>query len=162
MKRRDFVKTAIAVPIASALPTWSWASDNTEGILPFGYKGGKKMLYDNRQRPQAVYLNGKVFIGYKGNSVERVKANNGDRSGGGKAYTLLISYDPKTRTFSEPVHLGKPTTDHHYCPIVWADNEGHLHVLHGCHRTPGTHLISKKPGEMGTDESSGWIKAQDI
>jgi len=162
MKRRDFVKTALAVPIAGVMPRWSWASDKTEGIMAFGHRGGKKMLYDNRQRPQAVYLNGKVFIGYKGNSVGAVKANNGLRSGGGIAYTLLISYDPATRIFSEPVQLGKPTTDHHYCPIVWADNMDHLHVLHGCHNKPGIHLISKKPGEMGQDESSGWIQAEEI
>ena len=163
MKRRDFVKAAFAVPIASAvMPAWSWASDKTDGIMDFGHNGSKKMLYDNRQRPQAVYLNGKVFIGYKGNAYWPKTDKQRKRNDVASAYTLLISYDPASREFSKPVQLGGATKDHHFCPIVWADNAGHLHVLHGCHRTPGTHLISKNPGEMGTDEASGWIKADDI
>ncbi len=138
------------------------AAEATPGILAFGHGGGKKMLYDNRQRPQAVYLNGKVFIGYKGNAERVVKGVKRKKLPGALAYTLIVSYDPLTREFSDPIQLGEPTSDHHFCPIVWADNDDHLHVLHGCHNTSGTHLISMEPGEMGQDESTGWVKAGDI
>ena len=74
---------------------------------------------------------------------------------------MLIRYDPRSRQFSKPVAFGKPSSDHHHCPIVWADEADHLHVLYGCHKTPGTHLIAKRPDEMSNNESD-WIEASDI
>jgi hypothetical protein len=53
--------------------------------------------------------------------------------------------------FSEPVRIGPKSTDHHYSPIIWADEEDFLHVLYGCHLTPGTHLVSIKPITAGSD-----------
>lgn len=157
MQRRTFIKSVVAIPLAGLIhPAWSWESGKTGEAVAFGQGGSKKMLYDNRQRPQAVYLNGKVFIGFKGGGTEAGKGTNV-----AKTLTQLISYDPSSRQFSKPVMLGKATRDHHFCPIVWADYAGHLHVLHGCHMTPGTHLISKRPGEMGKDESD-WIVGDDI
>ena len=125
--------------------------------MPFGFGGAKKMLYDVRQRPQAVFLNGKVFIGFKGEGA----AGNVNRRGMARTLTMLVSYDPRSRRFSKPVSFGVPTSDHHFCPIVWSDETNHLHLLHGCHRTPGTHLIAKRPGEMGTKESD-WVATPDI
>ena len=64
MKRRDFVKGAMAVPLAGLVhPAWGFEPAEVGEAMEFGYGGAKKMLYDNRQRPQAVYVNGKVFIG---------------------------------------------------------------------------------------------------
>lgn len=102
--------------------------------------GGKfKMLYDCRQRPQSVLLNGRLFIVYNGDAKP-------SSSGKGSAYPMLISYEPASRVFSQPVRLAqKSSTDHHYSPIIWADTNDYLHVLFGCHKTPGTHLISQVP-----------------
>ena len=106
MKRRDFVKSVMAVPLAGLIqPAWAFASDKTEGIMGFAHNGSKKMLYDNRQRPQAVYLNGKVFIGYKGNAYWPKTDEKRRREAVANAYTLLISYDTETREFSKPVQL---------------------------------------------------------
>ncbi len=112
-------------------------------VVAFGRGGQIKMLYDRRQRPQAVCLDGKVHIVF----------NAGGQTGAQpKAPTkpMAVTYDPATRQFSEVVTLGPASRDHHYCPVIWADKEGHLHILFGCHRTPGTHLISRRPGNIGT------------
>ena len=75
---------------------------------------------------------------------------------------MLISYDPESRTFSSPIRLGKKnSTDHHYSPIIWADEEDYLHVLFGCHKTPGTYLISEQPVRKATEEIT-WKKAPQI
>jgi len=107
------------------------------------------MLYDRRQRPQSVYLNNKVHIVF----------NAGGQLGASpKAPTrpMVITYDPALRGFSEIVTLGPASRDHHYGPVIWADEADYLHVLFGCHRTPGTHLISKQPGRIGTRLDS-WV-----
>ncbi len=115
-------------------------------ILPFGQRGGIKMLYDVRQRPQAVYLQGRVFVGFKGGASP-------SHSGKPNTSPRLISYDPASRSFSETLTLSRATGDHHHGPVVWADKEEHLHVLFGCHKTPGTHLVAKRPADMGRDLS---------
>ena len=74
---------------------------------------------------------------------------------------MLITYDPKTRKFTEPVRIGPQSSDHHYSPIIWADEADYLHVLHGCHRTPGTHLISAEPVVAGTSKVK-WKEAPKI
>jgi len=107
-------------------------------ILPFGEDGKFKMLYDCRQRPQAVYLKDTLYIVYNGNA----KAGKKDKA---KAYPMLITYNPAHRSFSKAMELGPSSKDHHYSPIIWADEGGYLHLLFGCHKTPGTHLISKEP-----------------
>ncbi len=111
--------------------------------MVFGEGGQKKMLYDRRQRPQAVFLDDKVHIVFNGG---------GKRDSGPKSRTspMAITYDPATRSFSDVVTLEESSKDHHYGPVIWADEADYLHVLSRCHRTPGTHLISKKPGSIGT------------
>ena len=97
------------------------------------------MLYDVRQRPQSVLIKGNLFVVYNGDASPT-------KDDKGKAYPMLISYDPDKRVFSEPVRLSETSeSDHHYSPIIWADENDHLHVLFGCHRTPGTYLVSKRP-----------------
>ena len=115
--------------------------------VAFGEGGQIKMLYDRRQRPPSVYLNNKVHIVF--NAGGQVGAQP-------KAPTkpMAITYDPAAREFSEIVTLGRGSKDHHDGPVIWADEEDYLHVLFGCHRTPGTHLISKQPGSIGSSLDS--------
>lgn len=123
-------------------------------ILPFGEGGMLKMLYDCRQRPQSVYLKYRIYIVYNGDS----KLN---KRGKASAYPMLITYDPQSRRFSKPVRLGPSSSDHHYSPIIWADEDDYLHVLFGCHITPGTHLISEHPAQRRFSETT-WRKAPEI
>ena len=130
--------SAWSVPMAIARK----AETSATRLLTFGEGGQIKMLYDRRQRPPSVYLNGKVHIVF----------NAGGEKGGApksRTYPMIVTYDPVTREFSDGMTLGPPSSDHHYGPVIWADEEDYLHVLYGCHRTPGTHLISKRPGVMG-------------
>ncbi len=117
--------------------------------MPFGNGGQKNMLYDRRQRPQAVYLDGKVHLVFNG----------GGKDGEDPSFRttpMASTYDSETRSFSKTVTLGKRSKDHHYGPVTCADNSGHLHVLSGCHRTPGTHLISKRAGFDRQEPRSVW------
>ena len=41
-------------------------SDKRSEAMSFGKGGQKKMLYDPRQRPQAVYMDGKVHLVFNG------------------------------------------------------------------------------------------------
>ena len=111
-------------------------------ILPFGEGGQIKMLYDRRQRPQSVFLNGRVFIAFNAGGEKGF-------SGKSKTKPMVIAYNPDNRKFSDIVTLGPAKSDHHYGPVIWADEDDYLHMLYGCHKTPGTHLISKKPGDIG-------------
>jgi len=115
--------------------------------IAFGEGGQIKMLYDRRQRPQSVYLNDKVHIVFNagGQIGARPKA---------PTKPMVVTYCPFTREFSEIVTLGPASRDHHYGPVVWADEDGYLHVLFGCHKTPGPHVISKRPGSIGTNLDS--------
>ena len=123
-------------------------------ILPFGEGGMLKMLYDCRQRPQSVFLKYRIYIVYNGDA----KLNKSSKA---RAYPMLITYDPQSRLFSKPVRLGPSSSDHHYSPIIWADEDDYLHVLFGCHSTPGTHLISEHPAQRGYSEMT-WRKAPEI
>lgn len=123
-------------------------------ILTFGVNGKRNMLYDARQRPQSVLLHGRVHIVYNADAT----ATNNNK---GNAYPMLITYDPQTRRFTEPVRIGPKNSDHHFSPIIWADESDYLHVLHGCHRTPGTHLISAEPVVAGAS-TVRWKEAPQI
>ncbi|MBL7189999.1 MAG: BNR-4 repeat-containing protein [Phycisphaerae bacterium] len=127
--------------------------DATQAAVAFGQGGQIKMLYDRRQRPQAVYLNDKVHIVFNGGGQAGAKP---------KAPTkpMAVTYDPVSRQFSDVVTLGSASRDHHYGPVIWADEKDYLHVLFGCHRTPGTHLISKQPASIGTGLDSWDAGAQ--
>lgn len=121
----------------------------------FAHGGKFKMLYDVRQRPQSVLLQSRLFIVYNGDAKP-------SKSGKGSAFPMLISYDLASRTFSIPIRLGKKSsTDHHDSPIIWADEEDYLHVLFGCHKTPGTHLTTRKPIERGAADVA-WKEAPQI
>jgi len=125
--------------------------------MAFGFGGAKKMTYDVRQRPQAVYFDGKVFIGFKGGGT----AANKKPGNVAPTHASLISYDPQNRTFSKPLTFGKQTSDHHDCPVLWVDKDDHLHFLYRCHNEPGIHLVAKQPGGMSEKESD-WHKLPDI
>ena len=154
LSRRDLIRLTMAAGAVSASSLRGGDQRRGVEILPFGERGGIKMLYDARQRPQAVYLNGKVFIAFKGGGSV-------NDSGKPKTSPMLLSYDPLRRRFSEAMTMGRKTGDHHHCPIIWADEEEHLHVLFGCHKTPGTHLVSNRPAEAGRDLSA-WSPAPEI
>jgi len=112
-------------------------------VVPFGCGGQLKMIYDRRQRPQAIYMNDKVYIGYNGGAPM-------DATRREKTYPFVISFDPETKSLSPPIQLDtNGSRDQHYCPVIWADNNDSLHMLFGCHRTPGTHLISKNEATIG-------------
>ena len=123
-------------------------------ILEFGNRGKRNMLYDARQRPQAVLLHDRLYIVYNGDATPT-------KNHKGKACPMFIAYDPATRTFTEPVAIGPMSADHHDSAIIWADASDFLHVLYGCHRSPGTHLVSSKPIGAGTVEIT-WVEASQI
>ena len=127
MKRRALLQATIAIPLAGMLPP-VWAREFKQKATPtaFAYGGSKKMLYDVRQRPQALHWKGKVYIGYKGGGT---KANKNPRNVA-PTHASLVSYDPKTREFSRAITFGKQTTDHHDCPVLWVDKEEHLHFMY--------------------------------
>lgn len=121
----------------------------------FASDGKFKMLYDCRQRPQSVLLHGRLFIVYNGNARP-------SKSGKGSAYPMLVTYNPASSVFSSPVRLKKKSsTDHHDSPIIWADEKDYLHVLFGCHKTPGTHLRSDQPVKHGAKDIT-WNEAPQI
>jgi hypothetical protein len=124
--------------MAGAIGIAAGEASSAHSLLEFGSNGKRNMLYDARQRPQSVLLHGRLYIVYNGDA-------SATKNGKGNAYPMFISYDPQSRKFSEPVRIGPKSTDHHYSPIIWADEADYLHVLHGCHLTPGSHLISSKP-----------------
>ena len=158
MNRRKLLQTAVAIPLAGLLPpSWARQLTNDAKAIAFGFGGAKKMLYDTRQRPQAVYFNNRIFIGYKGGGT----AANITKGRVAPTYAMLISYDAQNRTFSAPLKIGEPSSDHHDCPVVWVDKENFLHYLYHCHNEPGTHLVAKKPGGMGETESD-WSALPDI
>jgi hypothetical protein len=121
------------------LPVQSFAEQT---LHPFGQGGQIKMLYDARQRPQAVYLNDKLHIVFNGGGIWEDKPKI-------KTKPMAVTYDPLARTFSEIVVLGKASSDHHDGPVIWADTEERLHVFYGWHLDLGTHLISTKPRAIG-------------
>ena len=59
-------------------------------ILTFGVNGKRNMLYDARQRPQSVLLHGRLYIVYSADATAT-------KNNKGKAYPMLITYDPQTR-----------------------------------------------------------------
>ncbi|HIG26345.1 MAG TPA: hypothetical protein EYQ50_00535 [Verrucomicrobiales bacterium] len=130
------------ISIDTAVGSGFQTNDGKGWIQAFGENGKFKMLYDCRQRPQSVYLKDTIYIVYNGDAKP-------SKTGKGSAYPLLISYNPKSLKFSNPVRLGPNSTDHHFSPIIWADEQDYLHILHGCHKTPGTHLISEQPASAG-------------
>jgi hypothetical protein len=120
-------------------------------VTSFANNGTLKMFYDNRMYPQAVVVEGKMFAVWRGD----------------EGHPYVISCDLNTREFSAPLNLMKGyeeeadlkryASDHHYAPVIWSDSQNYLHVLHGCHRTKGIHMISEKPGS-----AKSWVRGPDI
>ena len=133
---------------------FSYAQENDKShydIIAFGARGYHKMLYDRRQRPQAVVIDHKIHIVFNGVVNEH-----------GLAKPHAITYNLRNKTFSQSVTLpGKASKDHHYGPIIWADTDNYLHVLSGCHKTPGTYVISKAPSNIGNSQMD-WVIGEEI
>jgi len=128
--------------------------DKSFQVIPFGDGGQYKMMYDRRQRPQAVLIGEKIHIVYNGGAPADAKKRT-------PTLPFAVTYNLKTGRFSEPVQLpGVASRDHHYGPVIWADNDDYLHVLSGCHKTPGTHVVSKKPASIGTSVEDWEIAPQ--
>ncbi len=106
--------------------------------LSFARYGSEKMFFDSRMGPQALHHNEVIYIVYQANEQ------------GIAAHPHMIAYNCITRSWSKPVKLGENPAeyDHHFAPILWIDANERLHVLYGCHLTPGTHLVSRKPREI--------------
>ena len=80
MKRRTLLKATASIPLASMIsPAWAKLLEDNRVLMAFASGGSKKMLYDVRQRPQALYWNGKVYIGYKGGGTEADKSGRRER-----------------------------------------------------------------------------------
>lgn len=113
-------------------------------LMPFGEGGTKKMTYDRRQRPQAVLMGDEIHLVYNGGAPADAKKIV-------RTSPFASTYNLKTGKFTAPLQLpGKPSKDHHYGPIIWADQNNYLHVLSGCHKTPGTHVVSKNAASIGS------------
>ena len=104
--------------------------------VSFADNGGLKMLYDNRMYPQAVAVGDSIHIVWRGKD----------------GFPYLATYRLDNRTVSpskmllegllDEVKTSKYERDHHYAPVIWADQNEFLHVLFGCHNSAGIHLIS--------------------
>ncbi len=151
-------KNLLSIFIVSMTIFYSFSQENKKidyQTLSFGQGGQLKMIYDRRHHPQAVFLNNKVYMVYNGGA----SINEEDK---GKTYPFVISFDPGTALLSPPIKLGtKGSNDHHYTPIIWADNNDYLHVLSGNHSSAGTHLISKKSAEIGKS-AADWSIAPEV
>ncbi|MEE4217833.1 MAG: BNR-4 repeat-containing protein [Xanthomonadales bacterium] len=158
MKRRTLLKASMAVSLSGLMtPFWTLQAGEKTAPMAFASGGSKKMLYDVRQRPQAIYWNDQVFIGYKGWGT---KANENPRNVA-PTHASLVRYDPVNRTFSSPIKFGEQTSDHHDCPVLWVDKDEHMHVMYRMHNRPGHHLVNRKPGTMGESEKD-WEVLPDI
>ena len=131
------------------------AQQNADNFLlvPFGDGGTKKMMYDRRQRPQALLMDDVIHLVYNG----------GASPGATKLEPTMpfyTTYNLRTSEFAEPVQLpGVASIDHHFGPIIWADNDDLIHVISGCHRTPGTHVIRNYHESSGNED---WIVSSQI
>lgn len=155
MKMKKFLIVSIVLLFVSPLLKAQTVNKTACQLIPFGEGGTKKMTYDRRQRPQAMFMGNRIHLVYNGGaSADAIKLE--------KTVPCATTYNLKTGKFSESVQLpGKPSKDHHYGPIIWADNNDYLHVLSGCHLTPGTHVISEKPASVGTT-TEDWKPASQI
>jgi hypothetical protein len=150
-------KNVLSIIIVSLTIFCSYGQENKKidyQTLSFGQGGQLKMIYDRRHHPQTVFLNNKVYVVYNGGA----SINDEDK---GMTYPFVISFDPGAALLSPPIKLGaKGSNDHHYCPIIWADNSNFLHILSGNHSSAGAHLISKKSADIGKSAEDWSIAPQ--
>lgn len=112
----------------------------------FAEHGCEKMLYDIRMGPQALYHDGTIYVVWQGGTD------------GPEGHPHVRTYDVEKGTWSDTHRIGTVDRyDHHYCPILWVDRDDRLHVLYGCHHTPGVHLVSDGPGRI-----DGWSTALEV
>ncbi|MCP5120317.1 MAG: hypothetical protein GY953_56705 [bacterium] len=114
-----------------------------EQPLPFAENGTLKMLYDNRAYPQAVEFDGSIYMVWRGERGLPYIRSYGNASGAFSEPYMLLS------GIATPADIKRYERDHHFAPVIWADAAGRLHVLFGCHRTPGIHLVSTGEGITG-------------
>ena len=86
MKNKVFVATIL---ITFQLNAQSTLISNYT-IYPFGEGGNLKMLYDRRQRPQAVKEGNEIYIVYNGNKVNEDEKPN--------TMPIITSFNLKTKT----------------------------------------------------------------
>ena len=120
---------------------YSQQQNNKYAIYSFGEGGNLKMLYDRRQRPQALKEGNEIYLVYNGNSINKDEKP--------RTMPIITNFNLKTKTFGDSFSLGSASSDHHDCPIIWADKKMNLHVFYGAHNSPGIHLISKKKLSIG-------------
>jgi hypothetical protein len=104
---------------------------------PFARHGAEKTIFDARMQPQALYHEGAVTVAYQANPE------------GLPGHPHITVYDASRGAWTRPHRLGfVHEADHHLAPIVWLDAAGLRHVLYGCHRSPGVHLVQAAPGAV--------------
>ncbi len=114
------------------LPLQIHAQESTSAVA-FARDGHLKMLYDNRMHPAAIQYEGKVYIAWRGVN----------------GWPQMLSYNLESREFSQQVNildgledvfdLEKYTSDQHYNPVIWMDNEGYFRIIAGCHGNRPSH-----------------------
>ena len=107
-----------------------------DNATPFARFGSEKMIYDIRMGPQALRHEGTVYLAYQANPD------------GQKALPHVVSYDLTTGSWTKPAVIGDVKRyDHHFAPILWLDDDEHLHALFNCHGAAhnSAHRISTDP-----------------
>ena len=130
-----------------------WAQNNIDSLksnYSFGKGGNLKMLYDRRQRPQALKYQDSLFIVFNGNASNlREKP---------KTYPMIASFNIKTKKYgSEFIIDTILSSDHHHCPIFWIGNTNKFNVIYGAHNSSGYHLTSKNVKSIGNSYLD-WVK----
>ena len=130
--------------LAAFLLLWACSCPLLAEAVRFAEDGALKMLYDSRMYPQAVAAGGQVHVVWRGD----------------RGLPWIRSYDLAGRSFSPALMLlGGPgieidarrfERDQHYAPVVWAGADGRVHAAFGFHRTPGYHLATARPGDLGS------------
>ena len=112
-----FFMLCSSATIAQSLTTADW------DLYSFGVRGQIKMLYDRRQRPQAIKVDENVHLVYN--------AAIGKPHLPPKAATqpMAATFNLKARNFSDPYVLGPSSDDHHDGPVIWVDANDHFHVF---------------------------------
>ena len=108
--------------------------------VAFADNGGLKMLYDNRQYPQAVAHGDTACIVWRGRDGKPWLRTYGLNSRTfGEARAMLDDIRPEKLKIKE----SKYRTDHHFAPVIWMDGEERWRALFGCHNRPGVHVVSR-------------------
>jgi len=115
-------------------------------VFPFGERGQIKTTYDARQRPNCVYINGKVYLAFNAGA-------DAGKTGKSKTKPMAVTFDVASEKFSSIVTLGVESSDHHDGPVIWADMEEKLHIFYGWHHDLGKHLVSNEPLSIGSSLS---------